>query len=235
MKIKMSVVFITAFLLGAIIACNGTGNTAASSSSGSGNGGSYATVAQMAQLRVIGYAHGGGSTRSAQTRSVNVTGVIPEAITGTSPCTNLGVALNQTLISTSVMTFESCTGYIYDIDAASGDVLSVPYAVFYDAAGCTGNAYLGISFTESGVLASPNSAAIAQGIVFVDSNGSPLMVTAGETVATQNVVSLYYGGSCSDASAFAGSDFYSTQDDNATITGVGAASYAAPITLGAPQ
>lgn len=247
-KSKWVITWLLGFLLGAIIACNGTGNSAISTAGTSpppttGGIPLYAIImapnAKPVTARIVStrLVNGGGETTS---QTVTCTGI----------GTLSGYPNDADPITASVYAGTSCTGYLFDIGAApiASDYgviqkfQSPAAVVFFDAPNCTGNAYVFPGYYYNGVQGI-GEIAFSQGfVVRVDpSNSDPLganpatyfYVPAGAAETPFNAMSMYVNGGCSANSQTLTGVKLLVNDP--TITGINSAPVQGPITIGTNQ
>lgn len=162
-----------------------------------------------------------------------------------STCTGIGTLTgrpnNSDPLSTDNISGVSCTGYYFTISGAatsadSAIVQPAPAAVTigYDGPGCTGNAYALASFNGTGIT----EGAVANGAVFRAYSGtndptnpsSYLMLKAGTTLSSPNILSVLQGSSCS---SFSGQlSGYPLVTNDQTVSGVASAPIPGPVTIG---
>lgn len=186
---------------------------------------------------------------SARTEAINTGNSLPQTIT---PCTGIGTLTGRPTtsdaISASVYSGVSCTLYYFDISAAptasdQGLIQQIGNSgnavVYFDAAGCTGNAIV------PGGLSGFSPAAVPNGAVFTMNPQSPNMggndwnnpanywyVKAGSArIATINFVSEWVRSVGCQANS--GTDFggYAVLPNDPTVTGIQSAPVAGPVLI----
>lgn len=251
MKIaRTALIFLVSAL--ALAACGGGGSGSATSASVTGPSTSQFQALQQQVATLQGeVATLQGSTAPAvfikdpngPAVKVQVRHQLSDKATGsTSTCTGLGTLTgrpaNSDPITTDLISGVSCTGFYFTVSSAATSAenavvqpLPPSVAVFYDAPGCTGNAYVAApgTFQWNGVDVAISNGALANGAVFTV-GASYEMLNTGISPTSVSVQSLQVNGSCSAFSTVL--SLYPLAPNDPTVSGVPSAPIPGPVTIG---
>lgn len=134
------------------------------------------------------------------------------------PCANMGIQEGATTtgdaLSIISKAFHTCTGYHVEYNTADGSVKTAP-RLWWDGPNCTGNMW---EFEAFG--ANYDTQTLTDGVVFSNpQDGTPLMVTSGQTPQEVNFQSIMVVGTAGCQSDIEKQLMYSVAPNSTTVTG----------------